>query len=165
MKCIFEICLPLLIICFHSYCWPYILFTSFLQASYSILQSKRLADSLLENNKKLVESDRKLNMRVYELNGEVFYLRREVNSLCNLYKSSESSLAAVNEKLKVEMERYQILESDSSCLVRSGFTMAQEEIIPLYLDLDLSGISVPPVNVVSPIPVAVLSPPRDDVTH
>lgn len=47
-----------------------------------------------------------------------------MDSLRDLYKSLESSLAAVNEKLKIEIERYQILESNSSSLVRSGFTMA-----------------------------------------
>lgn len=60
---------------------------------------------------------------------EVFDLGHEIESLRDLKKSQESSFASINEKLKVEVEHYQVLESDTSLLMRQRLTMAQEEVM------------------------------------
>lgn len=52
---------------------------------------------------------------------ELFDLHHEMESLHNLNKSLETLLAFVNEKLKVELDMYQVLEFDSSSLMWRGF--------------------------------------------
>lgn len=89
---------------------------------------------------------------------EAFDLGHELDLLRDSKKSLESSLASVNEKLRVEAERYRVLESDSSLLMLRGFSIAQEEVMRLYPNLDLSNMSVPHAYIIAPVPVVVLSP-------
>lgn len=106
---------------------------------------------LSTSNLKLTESNKKLNEKVRESKFEIFSLNRELDSTRDLYNKA-------NDQLKVESEKYQILESDSAILVRSGFVMVQEEVMRLYPELDLSGMSVPPSITISPTPLTVHSP-------
>lgn len=96
---------------------------------------------------------------------EIFSLTRDLDSSHDLAMSFESMYNKANDQLKVELDKYQTLESDSASLVHNGFIMAQDEIARLYSELDLSGMSVPPSALVSPTPLAVHSHVPDNVAN
>lgn len=88
---------------------------------------------------------------------EIFSLNHELDYTRDLFNKS-------NDQLKAEYEKYQILEFDSATLVRSSFVMAQEKVLRLYPEHDLSGMTVPPSVAISPTPIAVRSPVQINTT-